>query len=569
MKNFLIVLRMQWRTNRKAFALGMFMALLPALAGLALLGIAGWFITASAIAGLTGIFINIFVPSTLIRGLALGRTAGRYGERVITHDATFRFLADLRSRVFHGYAAMPAHEVGATRSGKLLNRLTADIDQLDRVYLRIIVPAFVLVVISALALWITWLLEPAVVGPVVLVIILILIGASFGVRKKLRRDGRKAEAALEALRMRAADMAAGRRDLAVYGGLEMVGARIADAGERLVAAEVSSERSETLGNQFLMISAHVAVALSLVLVVPEMLGKQLEPAMAVGLILLILSLPEAIGAIVPGLISWTRSTRAAARVVPRARNSSERSLAGNGSSASSHTAFAPAEDDGVALSFSDVSFGYPGAGRLVLDKVAFSVRTGEAVSLIGPSGCGKSTVVSLASCLQAPLSGEIRLFGQKLESYSEEELRSIVAVVGQRTYLFQDTVAANLRIAAPEASDDELWKALELAALDDVIRRRPRGLQDTVGEGGNALSGGEARRLSLARAYLMQPRLWILDELTEGLDDDTAAEVLQTFARIRGNTPVLMISHRTREMREANRILKLSGSRIVNIDGLN
>ena len=139
----------QHRNNRLHFWLGILVACLPALAGILLLGVAGWFITAAAIAGLTGIFLNIFAPSAMIRALALLRTGGRYGERLVTHDATFRFLTRLRDRIF---AVMVFQGVRGRRSGGLLNRLTMDIDALDTVYLRLVVPLSVSIIVSVLLL---------------------------------------------------------------------------------------------------------------------------------------------------------------------------------------------------------------------------------------------------------------------------------------------------------------------------------------------------------------------------------------------------------------------------------
>jgi ATP-binding cassette subfamily C protein CydC len=133
-------------------------------------------------------------------------------------------------------------------------------------------------------------------------------------------------------------------------------------------------------------------------------------------------------------------------------------------------------------------------------------------------------------------------------------------MLSQRPYLFNDTVAANLRLAVPESSDADLWQALEYSALSERIALDADGLQTLLGEGGLGLSGGEQRRLALARAFLKRPSLFILDEMTEGLDDQTAADVLNRFLEFRTNEAVLMIAHKKRELDIADRIVNLTGT---------
>ena len=199
-----------FRHNRLSFCLGIAAALVPAISGLLLLGVAGWFITAAGIAGATGVFLNIFAPSAMIRALAILRTAGRYGERMLTHDATFRYLADLRTKLF---AAMASKSLSGQRSGLLLNRLTIDISALDGVYLRLVVPSAVISTVSLAALAI-WLSMPAIVFAAGAVCLSGWFGlAVYAVRSADKKLAHRADAANEAMRLRATDMVAGRRDL--------------------------------------------------------------------------------------------------------------------------------------------------------------------------------------------------------------------------------------------------------------------------------------------------------------------------------------------------------------------
>lgn len=540
----------QWRHSPTAFLLGIAVALIPALAGIALLGVSGWFITAAALAGLGLFALNIFIPSALIRALAIARTAGRYGERVLTHDATFRFLTNLRKRIFQGQAARFGDGTRPARSGAALNRLTSDIQALDAVYLRLIVPAVLCLVPGLLAL--LWISKTAPIAGLGIAGFVLWDLAFFGYLLKNRQAAaaRRQEAAHEAMRLRSVDLVAGRRDLAVYGGLEQSANAILHAEDRLAT---SIEEMEARTARILSIhgfAAQTSVVLTLILASIFMLRGELEPVWGVTLILVAIALPEVLGGLVPGLANLQRTHLAAKRAADGAYESSD----AVGHNTNLIKGKSPSDP---VLSFTSVTFAYPGAESAVLSDFSFAIAGGEILALTGRSGCGKSTVSAIASRLLTPQGGSVKLCGQDLQTIAEEDLRGTVTVLGQKPYLFNDTVAANLRIAKPSATDDELWAALEMAALGTRIRSSDSGLEAVLGEGGLGLSGGEERRLGLARAYLTRPVLFILDEMTEGLDEKTARDVLDRFEEFRGDAGVLMIAHKPMEIARADRVLAL------------
>jgi len=539
----------QHRHDRFYFWLGILAAVLPAVAGILLLGVSGWFITAAALAGVTGAFLNIFAPSAIIRALAIIRTAGRYGERVLTHDATFRFLTGLRNRLF---ASFVSAKTRGRRSAVLLNRLTLDIAALDTVYLRLVVPVFVAAVtaIGLLCVWLTVSLPVFLTGAVFLSAWAALAWISFS--RSDRRAARRADAASDAIRLRAADLVAGRRDLAVYGGLEDAAGTVLSADERLAASEEIEESRATRLIGLSTFIGQVFLAASLAASVWGVATGAFGPALAVGLVLVVVALPEIFAMLLPGLAKLPRTALAAERVC---------SLQSSGGQATGPAKVAPKRQasavDPAGLRFEEVSFRYPGAARTVLEAVSFDIGKSEVLAIAGRSGCGKSTVAGLASRMLSPDGGRILLNGRDLRSLDERVLRQSVTVLSQRPYLFNDTVAANLRIAKPDAGEDELWTALDHAALAGRVSESPQGLETVLGEGGLGLSGGEQRRLALARAFLTRPDLFILDEMTEGLDSETASDVLSRFLEYRGEATVLMIAHKKLELESADRILHL------------
>lgn len=540
----------QYRHNRIAFVLGIAIALVPAIAGVLLLGVSGWFITAAGIAGATGIFLNIFAPSAIIRALAILRTAGRYGERMLTHDATFRFLTDLRNNLFSATAAK-----GATgqRSGVMLNRLTLDIAALDKVYLRLVVP-LVLFLSIALILLLVWLKMPVAIFACGTIFLLIWFGlAVYAVRSSDPKTARRADSALDAMRLRATDLAAGRRDLFVYGGLEPVAASILVADNRLEAAEEIEDKQAIRLTVFSTLIGQLFLAAMLLAAVITVDGGVLTPAIGVGLVLVVMALPEIFSQILPGLVGLRRVALAAGRL----NGFLERARLGDDMNSGKGTRPKATHDSIPVLSFEDVSFRYPGAEQDVLERLSFEVSQGEVVAIAGRSGSGKSTVASLAARLMKPDSGGIFLKSADIRIVPENILRQKITVLSQRPYLFNDTVAANLRIAKPDATDTELWVALAQAALASRISNGENGLETVLGEGGLGLSGGEQRRLALARAFLTSPDLFVLDEMTEGLDEDTATDVLERFLSFKGPAAALMIAHKRLELESADRILRL------------
>ncbi|GGM62669.1 ABC transporter [Longimycelium tulufanense] len=235
----------------------------------------------------------------------------------------------------------------------------------------------------------------------------------------------------------------------------------------------------------------------------------------------------------------------------------------------------------VSVEFDDVRFAYPAADRVslasleevavldarggeqVLHGVSFRAEPGQVVALVGPSGAGKSTIASLVPRLYDVDSGAVRLSGVDVRDLGSADLRAAVGVVTQDGHLFHDTIAANLRYAAPDADDAELWDALRRARLDDLVRSLPDGPETVVGERGYRLSGGERQRLTIARLLLAQPRVVILDEATAHLDSESELAVQAALTEALAGRTALVIAHRLSTIRTADQILVVEDGRVV------
>jgi ATP-binding cassette, subfamily B, bacterial len=214
------------------------------------------------------------------------------------------------------------------------------------------------------------------------------------------------------------------------------------------------------------------------------------------------------------------------------------------------------------IEFDDVTLSF-GRGAAVLDRLSFTARAGEIVAIVGPSGIGKSTIADLLLRLLDPDSGEIRLDGIGLRTIRLEDLRRRVALVDQEPCILHASIADNLRYARPDASDDELRAAARQAALDSFIQTLPQGLETIVGERGTALSAGERQRIALARAFLTDPAVLVLDEPTAALDAVTERRVVEGYEAVMRGRTIIVITHRLDVAARADRTIVLGGERVA------
>jgi ABC-type multidrug transport system fused ATPase/permease subunit len=241
----------------------------------------------------------------------------------------------------------------------------------------------------------------------------------------------------------------------------------------------------------------------------------------------------------------------------------------------------PVPDGPVSVEFDDVRFSYPSADKVslasledvavlddrggdeVLHGISFSAQPGEMVALVGSSGAGKSTIASLMARLYDVDSGAVRLNGADVRDVTFASLKETVGMVTQDGHLFHETIASNLRLAAPEATDEELWEALGRARLADVVGEMPDGLETVVGERGYRLSGGQRQRLTIARLLLGRSRVVVLDEATASLDSESEAAVQQALGEALAGRTSIVIAHRLSTVRAADTILVVEDGRIV------
>ncbi|MGH1356679.1 MAG: amino acid ABC transporter ATP-binding/permease protein [Thalassovita sp.] len=539
MKYLFKIIRLLIKGEARAFAQGMALAFVVLVMGIALLALSGWFITAAAAAGLIGLgtLFNVFAPSAMVRFLALGRTAARYGERLTTHDATLRALSNLRIQLLNGVLLAPYRNLERLRASLFLNRVTADVDALDGLALRLVLPG----VAGLTAIALTSATIALLVAPSVALVILLGYGLGptliFIVGQRLtERPARRAEAGMQALRSRVIDLIAVREELVAFGQVQDAKARVEYAAEFQSRGQASVEKIERRTGFWLEIMGWIVVSISLGT------GASLAQAGDIS------AAQAAIGTFAALALSETVApVRRALSEIGRMRSSARRVISLIDVNPS--TAQAPASHHQTAsLVVTDLKARRGSGGAVLFEPLSFAVEPGQTVALTGRSGCGKSTVLLLAAGQIAQDTGQIS-FGFPPST--------AIAMVPQRHALVAGTIAENLRLAAPNASADELWAALEATQLARTLRTK-NGLDTRLGFRGTGLSGGEARRLVLARAVLCKPSLLLLDEPTEGLDGPLAEAVLQGIRSALPDTAILMAAHRPEEVDFADVVVPLS-----------
>jgi ATP-binding cassette subfamily C protein CydC len=526
--------------HRGRLALGLALAGATVLAGLGLLGLSGWFLTATGLAGAsvaTALAFDVFAPGAGIRLLAILRTGARYGERLATHDAALAVLAQLRERLFRGWAGAAGAGALRRRPARLLFRLTLDVDALDALYLRGVVPAAALVAGAAgLGLGLG-LMQPLTGLAAATLLLLAGLGLPALALARAHRPARDRTRLLETLRAGSVDLVQGQTDLLMAGRLAAQRARLAAADARLATADAALDRIDRQTGLALALTGTVLLAGTLVAVAALAgAGRITAPVAAFG-VLAALAVAEPFAALRRAGTDLARARLAAARLGDRliAEPPAEPRL--------------PVPHEGLAVALSGVRLRHPGAAAPVLDRVDLAISAGERVAIVGPSGCGKSSLIAALAGALPPEAGRVAALP--------------ATCLTQRTDLFRDSLADNLRLADPAAPDAALEAALDDAGLTATIASLPGGLATPLGEAGLGLSGGQARRLAVARARLHDRPLWLMDEPTDGLDAATAAEVLDRLARAAAGRTLVIATHLRREAALADRILVMGAGRLT------
>ncbi|WP_323754288.1 thiol reductant ABC exporter subunit CydC [Marinobacter sp.] len=520
--------------RRGRLFIGALLLLATLISGIALLALSGWFLTETALVGLlfaAGIqaYINLYVPGGGIRFFAVSRTVARYFERLYNHNTVLRLLTDIRVALFDRMAQSGHRDRGRHKGAHWLSRLTADVDALDTLYLRLVAPSALAGVVALLVVVLVWLLFTWEIA----LMLLALLSSAFVIatwvlyRRTQGLSGQLNERQ-EHLRSEVIEHLEGFSELTAAG---RIGKHAALLKRQALALDKDQAVIETQTGWHLALT-QLLINLSAVLVLWTGLklfqNGSLSGPVLVMLPIVLLGLNE-VYAMLPDAFGKLGATVAAAKRLNEEIKPS---------------AVHPANTTtGTTLIASDLSVGHPGSAP-VMTHFSLSAQAGDRLGIVGVSGSGKSSLADTFAGVIPALSGRVE--------------RPPCAYLTQSTVVFEDTVKANLLLGNPKATDAELWRILQLVELAERFTREDEGLNTWLGSSGNRLSGGEARRLVLARVLLSSAPLVILDEPFTGVDADTRTRIAPLIDRWLEGRTVISLGHGPEALLPSDHILHLS-----------
>jgi ATP-binding cassette, subfamily C, bacterial CydC len=489
--------------------------------GAGLLGLAGWFLAASAVAGMTiATTFSFLYPSAGVQALAWSRTLGRYGERISTHKATLDLVASLRTSLFARALRLPRDRVAELRSSELLGRITVDSDAVEHLLLRTTFPilAAVAALIGTAALF-SWLSVPLAVAAVTGLVVTgaILVGL---VHHQAGRPARASVSARSDARRTLIEILDGLPELRSLGAEQQAATEVAGHLSRFTETRRQLTRLTAGGRNLGTLLGDLTLLAVVAIAAGSIGARGLAAPAFVAVCLVTIAVFEPVAALPAAITALARARAAASRL-------DEVFPGSDAPAAATHTA--PARLWPIHVGLGDRDTGH-------------ALRAGDIVLLTGVSGSGKSTILRAIS--GQPKRGiEVSLAGVDAASVDPDALAERITLVAQDAHVFDGTIRDNLQLADPAAGDPEFWRALAAAALDDTFAAFPAGLDTPVGPGGQALSGGQRRRLSVAQGLLRRADVLLLDEPTESLDAATAARLLAGVRAFDPNAALVIALH--------------------------
>jgi len=550
---------------------GLLLSTITLMAGIGLLSLSGWFLSASAVAGLalaTAQIFNYFTPGGGVRFLSIIRTASRYGDRLATHQATFKLLTQLRVWTWCKLLPLSASNLQRHRQGDLLNRLVADIDALDHLYLRLLTPMlsafFMLIAMYFFVAWIDTQLALILCSSLFLMwLTLPWLFYSLG-----RKPGVKQLNSKRLYRVQVLEFMQGLAEISLFGATQRFRDRLTQAEAELLDSQRAMANVMAF-SQAMIILCHGAVVVLILYLASSGIGQYQPPGamlamiafMALACIEMLLPIAGAFQHLSSCVAAATRINDLVEQTPDITFNEQNSELIKQGD-----------------IKFENIQFSYPDtSSQQILKGINLTIKAGEKVALLGQTGCGKSTLLSLLTREWQADSGKILIDELPIEQYSQPALTSGISIVSQRIYLFSGTLRSNLLLAqadnqqtfanyaqkksAQDKNDTLLISVLHKVGLS-ALTQGTEPLDVCIGEGGRQLSGGEQRRIGVARALLRDAPILLLDEPTEGLDKRTEREILSLLFEFAQDKSLLMISHRLTAMSKMDNIYLMEAGKL-------
>ena len=558
MHNFIRLLKL-CRPHYKAMLLGTFLATITVLANVGLLAISGWFLASMAAAGIAGTQMNYFTPAGTIRFLAIVRTASRYGERLVTHNATFLMLSEIRVSVFSTLSKLNNVDLAMSRSADLVNRLQNDVDALDKFYLNVLLPMLV----ALLSVPIIMLFMSAYNADVALIcftgIVLIGVVLPAFLSAKLNKNSHKETQLSAQLRSELSDTLSGLRELSIYQAREQQIAKCDDLSEQYNQQLFIRHKALANTDGLSLLVVQLAMIASIVTIAPLVYSNAMVNVELAMLSLFVLASFESVLLLPNAFIE-----------LPNVLKAAERLFTLEDKAVNANTQYDAAINNNLALqnpslTLKNISYCYD--KHPALNDVSFELKPQQKVAIVGRSGSGKTTLVNLLTGLWPLQQGNITLSEQgncvDLHLLSNDNRARLINILAQQHHIFDGTLKENLCYAAPNATKAQMLDALAHAQLSPWFTELKSGLDTRLGTGGRNVSQGQSRRIAIAQALLQNPAILVLDEPTEGLDNQSKQSVMHAIMQVMSNASVLTITDDPALLEHMDNIIWLEDGRVI------
>lgn len=541
-----------YRSHWFLLSLGIILTIIALLASIGLLTLSSWFLASTALAGVAGLYsFNYMLPAVGVRGISIIRIASRYAERLITHDATFRVLAYLRIFVFKKLLPLSPGRISQYRQGDILNRLIADVESLDHLYLRALSPlcaAFVITILLTLTLSI---LDSFLAITLGVIMFFLLIGLPFFFYQAGKLIGYDLTIFRSKYRTCLINIIQNQAELTVFGALPRFRQALTELESDWLKCQKQQTNLTALSQSIIIFISGLSTALLMWMAAGSVV-EQHKPSTFIALfVFCALAAFEVFSQVAIAFQHLGQVVASANRLTELINEKPAITFPISGITMSHN----------VKIKLQKIYFTYPKQPQATLQNISLTLNPGEHSALLGKTGCGKSTLLQLLTRAWDVSSGQILINDYSINQYDEKTLRQLMAVVPQRTHIFSDTLRNNLLIAKENISDTSLIKVLKQVDLDNLIENR--GLDSWIGEGGRQLSGGEQRRLGIARALLYDAPVILLDEPTEGLDAKTEKRILIQLQKHCCHKTLLVITHHLHGLEKMDQIYVMDDGKII------
>lgn len=547
MKTFLKILSLG-KEYKYWMLLAGFLSFLTVGSGIGLMMTSSYLIAKAAL--LTPIY-QLQVAIVGVRFFGISRGVFRYLERLISHNLTFRLLQKLRIWFFSSLIPIVPSKTIDLSSGDLLNRAVEDIENIEHIFVRVISPPFVFLA-SALLMFLLLLLFGLNYAFIFLVMYLFsavsIPALTYFMSKKLGEEIIRLRTKLKEL---AVDGIQGISEIIFYGEKARWNSDFNSIHEKLIKAEKRMKNIQALHESLTGFAMNITVAVLLFTAIPDVETGILEGVYLAVITIGIMAAFEAVVSIPQAFQYLSLTTKSGERLFSIIDNQHDNSEADK-----------KTQIDNYNLKFENVSFSYDNS-REALSNISFELKKGEKTAIVGESGAGKSTLVNLITKLWNSEKGKITIGNAEYSDFNETKLREIISVVPQKVHLFTGTIKDNLLIAKPDATDEELSAAIRKAGLEEFINNLPEKLNTNIGELGKKLSGGESKRLTIARAFLKDHEIIIFDEALSHVDSLTESLILDSVKSIPRSKIVLFITHKLNRMEMFDKILVIRNGRLI------